>query len=57
MIPAFLIPIIVQLGSKLIDHAFSETGKKPAHTQQGVWDKLYAKDKKAYKKMGGTRDD
>ncbi len=56
MIPAFLIPIIVQLGSKLIDKAFSETEKKPAHTQQGVWDKLYAKDKSAYKKMGGTRD-
>ncbi len=56
MIPAFLIPIIVQLGSKLIDKAFSETEKKPAHKQQGVWDKLYAKDKGAYKKMGGTRD-
>ncbi len=56
MIPAFVIPLLVQVASKVIDMAFDATKKKPEHKQQGVWDKLYAKDKSAYKKMGGTRD-
>jgi hypothetical protein len=55
MIPAFLIPLIVQVASKVIDVAFNATEKKSPEVKFSVYDKLLKKDRKAYGKMRGTQ--
>ena len=44
MIPAFLIPLIVQLGSKIIEEGFKAANKKPEHQKIQIFDKIEKKD-------------
>ena len=51
MIPAFVIPLIVQLGSKLIEEGFKAATKQPAHKKIQIFDKIEKKDAELSKKM------
>lgn len=51
MIPAFLIPLVVQLGAKLIEKAFEQAEKKPTHKKIAIFDKIEKKDQELTKKM------
>ena len=55
MIPVWAIPLIVRVASRVIDMAFDATEKKPEKDKQTVYDKLLAKDRKAYGKMRGNQ--
>lgn len=58
MIPVFLIPIIVQVATKLIDMAFDKVGKLPPDKQAKVTNKIVSNDKKAeQKKLEKLGDD
>lgn len=56
MLPAFVIPLIVQLGSKLIEAAFKAAESKPDHTKIQIFDKIEKKDAELTKKMRGTHE-
>lgn len=46
MIPPVLIPILIQIGSKLVDMAFDNIGKLPTEKQTECLDKIEKNDKK-----------
>lgn len=50
--PAWLIPIIVQIGGKLIDLAFDALAKKPADVQTKCLDKIEECDKHRAEDLG-----
>lgn len=50
-LPAFLIPLIVQLGSKLIEEGFKAATSKPEHKKIQIFDKIEKKDAELTKKM------
>ena len=49
--PVWLIPLIVQLGSKLIEEAFKQLGKKCPEDQVKIFDKIEKKDRELTHKM------
>lgn len=53
--PVWLIPLIVQLASKIIDAAFYKTEKQCPETKDKVYDTILKKDRKAYGKMRGNQ--
>lgn len=58
MIPVFLIPVIVQIATKLIDLAFDKIHTLPVDKQVKVSNKIVANDKKAeQKKLEKLGDD
>jgi len=54
-IPAFVIPLLVQLASKLIDKAFADTEKKPEAKRDNIYSRVLRRDRKAYGKMRGNQ--
>jgi len=55
MIPVWLIPLIVQVASKVIDMAFNSTEKQCPEIKEKVYDTIMKKDRKAYGKMRGNQ--
>jgi hypothetical protein len=47
MIPAFLIPLVVQIATRAIKYGFDQLEKKPEVTKAKVLDKIEKNEKKA----------
>lgn len=51
MLPAWLVPLVVQLGSKLIEEGFKAAAGKPDHKKIQIFDKIEKKDAQLAQKM------
>jgi hypothetical protein len=56
MIPSVLIPILVQIGSRLVDMAFDQIEALPTEKQTECLDKIEKNDKKKLEKAMKPKD-